>query len=282
MSETSAEDLAKFINVMKSHTPYDFSDYSDKSLSRRLSKLLFDNNMSLTELLDKITTDKEFVEKIVKDVTVNTSEMFRDPQVWQALRQHVLPHYQNRPLNIWHAGCSTGQEVYTVMIILHAHGMLDNCTIYATDLNEDVLENARKGIFKYRFNQNYIQNYEAVMHTNPATGEKLAIDGSKYFEIDKSKDIIKINDSFCKKVIYRKHDLVKDHNIFDIQFDLIFCRNVIIYFNTNLQNKVFNLFYNSLDQHGCMLLGLHETILGPFSGNFEKRDHFFYYKKQHS
>jgi len=278
-NEATAEELSSFISAMKTYTPYDFSNYSEKSLSRRLAKLMFDHNITIDQLLHKIKNDPAFVEKIVKDITVNTSEMFRDPHVWMMFRKHILPLFQDRPLTIWHAGCSAGQEVYTVMIILHAHGLLDKATIYATDLNEDMLETARKGTYKYHFNQNYITNIEAVMKYNPVTGEKIDFDPSPYYHIDTFKDVIKINEEFCRKVIYRKHDLVKDGNIFNTAFDLIFCRNVIIYFNTSLQNRVFHLFYESLKPEGCLMLGLHETILGPFAGNFNKKEMYFYFKK---
>ena len=280
MSECSAEDIAQFVNVMKSFTAYDFSDYSDKSLRRRLSKVLFDNRLDLHGLLTEIQHNPQFVEKVVKEITVNTSEMFRDPQVWQAYRQHVIPNYKDQPsFDVWHSGCSTGQEVYTHLILLSEMKMYEKTNVYATDLNVDVIEAARKGHYKYRFNMNYLENFDKVIREDPHTGEKIDVPYTKYMDIDKSRDTIRIHENLCKKPVYHKHDLVKEDNIFNMQFDVIFCRNVIIYFNTHLQNKVFHLFYNSLKPNGCLILGLHETILGPYSGNFDKKEHFFYFKK---
>ncbi len=279
MSITDSE-LLYIIQTIRSISTYDFSEYSEKSLKRRFLKILLDYRMTTDELLRQMKTQPKFVEDVVKKVTVNTTEMFRDPPIWHSLRNEVLPKLaQKSRINIWHAGCSTGQEVYSMIIMLNEMGLLDKTDLYATDLNLDAIDTAKKGVYKYKFNINYLDNFDKVIRidaNNPLIVKDIPY--QKYFEIDHLGDKIKINKSLLEKPIYAKHDLVKDPNIFNIPFDLIMCRNVIIYFNYSLQNKIFNLFHNSLCSDGYLMLGIHESILGPFSAKFEK--HGYYYVKK--
>ncbi len=272
------QDFQLFLFALKTSSKYDFSDYSEKSLNRRLAKVLTDNKLNITALVNKIKNDPEFVERIVKEITVNTTELFRDPQVWHAIRYAVLPKLKsNSTINIWHAGCSTGQEVYSMMIILNELGMLDKAKIYATDLNSDVMQQAQNGEYKYRFNIGYLDNFDKVIKENPYNYEEYyEVPYDKYFTIDKATDTIKMNDFLRQKPIYKKHDLVKESNSLFVKFDIIFCRNVIIYFNYNLQGKVFDLFHRNLYDSGCLVLGLHETILGSYSVKYQKKGHIYY------
>jgi chemotaxis protein methyltransferase CheR len=271
-------ELEHFNSVIKSSSNYDFSEYSEKSIKRRLAKLLVDNKIDFNAFLIELRKNKEFLEKIVRDITVNTTELFRDPQIWHMLRYRVLPKFAtNTSINIWHAGCSTGQEVYSMLILLNELGLLEKAKVYATDINSDVLANAARGIFKYRFNIGYLDNFDKVIRENPLNYEDYNdVPYEKYIEIDKVKDVMKIKPFLVEKPIFRKHDLVKDNNIFPTHFDLIMCRNVIIYFNYELQNRIFSLFRESLFDNGCMVLGMHETILGPHASNFEKRDMVYF------
>jgi chemotaxis protein methyltransferase CheR len=240
-------------------------------LKRRLAKILFDNNLEFIVFLHKIEQNKSFLEKIVKDITVNTTELFRDPPVWNSLRFEILPLFQNQSsVNIWHAGCSTGQEVYSMLILLNEINLLDKSYLYATDLNSDVLEHARSGIYDYRFNLNYLDNFDKVIRQNRSP-ESTDVDYSKYFMIDEKSDIIKMHTFLTEKPVYKKMDLVRETNPFPLKYDLIVCRNVIIYFNYELQNKVFKLFHDNLNSGGCLILGVHETMLGPLSIYFEKK-----------
>lgn len=272
------QDFQLFLFALKTSSKYDFSDYSEKSLKRRLAKVLTDNKLNITALVNKIKNDPVFVEKTIKEITVNTTELFRDPQVWHAVRYAVLPKLKNNTnINIWHAGCSTGQEVYSMMIILNEMGLLDKAKIYATDLNEDVMAQAQKGEYKYRFNIGYLDNFDKVIKENPYNYEEyydVAYD--KYFKIDKATDTIQMNDFLRNKPTYRKHDLVRDGNLMYVKFDIIFCRNVIIYFNYNLQSKVFDLFHRNLYDNGALILGMHETILGSYSVKYQKKGHVYY------
>ena len=274
------QDTQLFVTTLRSFSSYDFSDYSEKSLKRRLAKVLTDNRMDMHTLIGTMRKDQVFLEKIVKDITVNTTELFRDPSTWHMLKYRVLPKFKNQSvINIWHAGCSTGQEVYSMMMLLNELGFLEKTKIYATDINSDVLDIARAGIYKYRFNIGYLDNFDKVLKENPYNYEDLYdVPYSRYFDIDKSKDIIKMHKYLTEKPVFRKHDLVKDNNLFYVKFDIILCRNVIIYFNYNLQNRVFDLFYRNLYDGGCLILGMHETILGPYTTNFEKKDMAYFRK----
>jgi len=158
-----------------------------------------------------------------------------------------------------------------MMILLNEMGMYDKAKIFASDLNTDVLEQAKKGQYKYRFNIGYLDNFDKVIKQNPLNYEEFNdIPYETYFDIDKMKDTITMKKYLTEKPIFRKHDLVKDGNLFFAKFDLILCRNVIIYFNYSLQNKVFELFHTNLYNKGVLLLGMHETILGPWAAKFDK------------
>ncbi len=272
------QDFQVFIYAMKSSSKYDFSQYSEKSLKRRLFKVLTDNKMTMNMLISRIKNDPDFVEKIVKEITVNTTELFRDPQVWQALRFSILPRFKNNSvINIWHSGCSTGQEVYSMLILLYELGLFDKAKVYATDINTDVLEAAKSGEYKYRFNITYLDNFDKVIKENPYNYEEYNdVPYDKYFEIDKTNDIIRMKNFLREKPVFKKHDLVTENNTLYVKFDLILCRNVIIYFNYNLQNRVFDLYYQNLYENGCVVLGLHETIVGTYASKFTKKGHAYY------
>jgi len=271
------QDLQFFVLALKNSSHYDLSEYSDKSLKRRLQKILADKNMDLNTLVGTLKTNKEFSESVLKEITVNTTELFRDPQTWQTLKFRILPRFKNnKTINIWHAGCSTGQEVYSMLILLSEMGLYDRAKIFASDINTDVLDQAKKGVYKYRFNISYLDNFDKVIKQNPFNYEEFnEIPYEKYFNIDKSRDTLTMKKFLTEKPIFRKHDLVQDGNLFFAKFDLILCRNVIIYFNYSLQNKVFELFHSNLYPKGVLVLGMHEAILGPHATKFEKLGQFY-------
>ena len=163
-----------------------------------------------------------------------------------------------------------------MMILLDEMGLLGKAKIYGTDINTDVLDQAKKGLYKYRFNIGYLDNFDKVIKENPDNIDKLDnVPYEKYFEIDKMRDYIKMNGYLVEKPVFRKHDLVCEDNIFYSKFDIIMCRNVIIYFNYNLQNKVFQLFHQCLYEGAYLALGMHETILGPCTTLFDKKDQVY-------
>jgi len=274
----SDQDYQLFVFALKNSSKYDFSQYSEKSLKRRILKLLTDHQLTITGLISKIKTDAEFVEKIVKEITVNTTELFRDPQVWQTIRFTILPRFKNNSvINIWHAGCSTGQEVYSMLILLKELDMLDRTKIYATDINTDVMDIARQGEYRYRFNLAYLDNFDKVIKENPYNYEEYNdVPYDRHFGLDKGSDTIRMNGPLREKPVFKKHDLVTESNTLYVKFDLILCRNVIIYFNYNLQCRVFDLFHQNLYDNGCLILGLHESILGPPAAKFQKKGHAYF------
>ena len=273
----SDTDAQLFIYAVKENSTYDFSNYSDKSLKRRIERLLVENKVNLKGLVLKLKKDSDFLEQIVKDVTVNTTELFRDPEVWHEIRQRVVNKLKDKhSLNIWHAGCSTGQEVYSLAIMLNEMGIFNKCNIYASDINTDVLDYAKKGEYKYRFNMNYLSNFDKVLKENPYNfTEVFDTDYEKYFSIDKKRDKIKMEKFLLEKPFYEKMDLVKRENTFFRKFDIILCRNVLIYFNLDLQNKVIDFFHENMNENAFLILGKHESLLGYPENKFDKKGKFY-------
>ncbi|MBI4647932.1 MAG: protein-glutamate O-methyltransferase CheR [Bacteroidia bacterium] len=267
------EEIQLFIETVKGCSEYNFSDYSVKSLSRRLEKVLIDNKTTMANLVTKIRNNKDFLEKTVRDITVNTTELFRDPKAWHAIKYGILPQFKDyNTVNIWHAGCSTGQEVYSMLILLYEMDFFHKANVFASDINIQVLEEAKKGVYKYRFNIEYLDNFDKVIKENPYNpDEHTDVPYSKYFDINKVNDIIKMKQFLVAKPVFKKHDLVKPENVFYTKFDLIVCRNVLIYFNFDLQNRIFDFFHDNLFDSGFLLLGMHESMLGPITAKYDKR-----------
>lgn len=276
--EVVGKDIQNFQLAVRDHSDFDFTDYSHTSLQRRLNRILLELEMDMDHLIERMKDDPEFLERITRKITVHTTELFRDPPVWEQIKNQLLPSFSRQEsIRIWHPGCSTGQEVYSMMILLDGLGLLDKSEIYGSDLHEDVLEFARQGRYKYRFNQSYLENFDRVVLNGEGT---FSMDNKKhwkkYFHIDESRDTIQMKDFLREKPVYKKLDLVKGPNLFLVNFDLIVCRNVIIYFNAELQNRVFDLFHQNLNKKGCLLLGLHESIMGVSSRKFIRKDLFYY------
>ncbi|MCW3073146.1 MAG: CheR-type methyltransferase [Flaviaesturariibacter sp.] len=232
---------------------YDFTNYARASLKRRLNRLYaLDGFPSFAEFRYRIKSDPDYLKRFVEEITVNVTEMFRDPQFYKKLREEVLPVLATYPLiRIWHAGCSTGEEVYSMAIVLSEMGLLQKSLLYATDLNPDVLEVARTGIYSLNHMKLHSENYIASGGTK---------DFSSYYTA--KYDRAKFKDSLKGKMIYATHNLVSDKSF--NEFQLILCRNVLIYFDKDLQEKVLHLFDQSLEQLGFLALGSKETI--RFSG----------------
>lgn len=275
--EITDSDILLFTDAIKQASDYDFSGYSKKSLKRRIERLLIEYKLNIPQFVFKLKKDSSFLEEVVKGITVNTTELFRDPEVWQEIRQQILPKVKNiNPINIWHAGCSTGQEVYSLAILLNELDLLEQSNLYASDINSDVIEIAKKGIYKYRFNLSYLSNFDDVIKKNTYNYDgNLAVDYSTYFKINSQKDQILINDFLIQKPIYKKLDLTQMYNPFRKTFDIILCRNVLIYFDLELQNKIINFFFDNLNDNGYLILGKHESLLGFPSNKFEKIGRFY-------
>ena len=265
--QNSEEEITfkEYLQILKDCSPYDFSEYSDNSIARRIQKVMRDYRLSLNELIFKTKSENDFVEEIVEAITVNTTELFRDPPIWSYILQKLLPTLKTKTnINIWHAGCSTGQEVYSNLILLDQLGLLERSTIFASDINQKVIEQAKKGVYKYRFNQNYIENFNLVHNINHQ------VNFSKYFDIIEAEDKLVVKDFLRSIPKFVKHDLVQEKLPFYNKFDIIFCRNVLIYFNSGLQSKIIQRFYDNLFPGGSMILGTHETLTGFFKSKFVK------------
>lgn len=235
---------------------YDFNNYSRAFLKRRILARMKRNGIeSISEIQHKVLYDPGFFQTILLDFSLNVTEMFRDPRFFLAVREKVIPLLSTYPfLKIWHAGCSTGEEVYSMSIMLKEEGLLERCIIYATDLNQAVVDKAAAGIYPVDRMKVYSENY------NNAGGNSSL---SEYFTV--KYDGALINNSLKKNIVFSGHNLVSD-GVFG-EMNMIVCRNVLIYFNRELQNRVLKLFYNSLLHGGILCLGTKETMV--FSGYYK-------------
>ena len=228
---------------------YDFSLYSRASFKRRVNRIcLIDKFASFAELRYKLVNEPEYLKHFIEEITVNVTEMFRDPHFFKALRENILPQLGTYPLiRIWIAGCSTGEEAYSVAILLKEAGLYHKSLIYATDINPSVLEIASSGIFPISQMKVYSENYIL------SGGKK---DFSDYYTANY--DSVKFDKSLREKMILSTHNLVSDSSF--NSFQLIICRNVLIYFDKKLQERVFHLFDDSLENLGYLALGTKETL----------------------
>ena len=233
---------------------YDFTGYSRASLKRRILRLYsLDKALSFAEFRYRIANDPIYFKRFVEQITVNVTEMFRDPLFFKTLREVVLPKLGTYPLiRIWIAGCSTGEEAYSISIVLKELNLLHKSLIYATDLNPEVLERASQSMFSLSHMKQYSENYILSGGTK---------DFSSYYTANYS--LAKFDDDLKSKIIFSTHNLVSDHSF--NEFQLILCRNVLIYFDRDLQHKVLQLFDDSLENLGYLALGTKETI--DFSKN---------------
>jgi len=247
------EEVELLINELAQRYGYDFSNYARASLHRRISRLItIDRLTSFAELFYRVKNDADYLTHVVEELTVNVTEMFRDPFVFNVIREEVLPLLATHPfIRIWHAGCATGEEVYSMAILLDEANLLNKSLIYATDLNPSVIENIQKGIFPLNRMQLYSENYIA------SGGKK---DFSTYYTAQYGR--AKFNQRLKQKMIAAMHNLVADRSF--NEFQLIFCRNVLIYFDKVLQDRVLKLFDDSLEKLGYLVLGSKEHL--RFSG----------------
>ncbi len=228
---------------------YDFLAYSRESLKRRVNRFLgLEKLPSIAELHYRLSGDAAFFAYFVEELTVNVTEMFRNPGFFKALSNEVFPVLaQQKFIRIWHAGCSTGEEVYTLAILLKEAKLLDRTILYGTDLNPNVLEKAKSGIF-------HLSNMKAYSENYIRSGGQTSL--SEYFSVRYNQALF--NEDLRKRMVYSVHNLVTDQSF--NEFHLILCRNVLIYFNRDLQERVFKLFTESLSEPGFLGLGAKETL----------------------
>lgn len=255
MHETDVEriEISLLLDGIFRRWGYDFTHYSYSSLKRRLDHARKEAGLThFTEVLDLLLHDQSAFDGFLKHMSVTVTEMFRDPLFYQAVREQVIPVLKTFPfVKIWHAGCATGEEVYSMAILLREEGFLDRARIYATDFNNHSLDIAAKGIYPARHMEAYAANYLA-------SGGKQ--DFGDYYSAGYG--LAKIKDFLRERITFSYHNLVTD-GVFG-EMNLICCRNVLIYFDKVLQDRVLALCNDSLRHGGFLCLGTKETL--NFSG----------------
>jgi chemotaxis protein methyltransferase CheR len=251
MTRLAVEDieLKVLVDALAMRYGYDFRGYSESSLKRRMQAVLTKLGLdTFSELQQKLLHDSELFTSLLSDLTITTSEMFRDPSFFKALREHVIPFLKTFPVfRIWHAGCGGGEEVYSLAIILAEEGILDRAVIYATDINPDALARAKAGIYPIDRVAPYTGSYQKSGGTQDFSRYYTAAYGSIRFE------------NYLKQhILFSEHNLVTDEVFAEMQ--LILCRNVLIYFSRDLQHRVIDLFTRSLGNRGYLCLGSKETL----------------------
>ncbi len=237
---------------------YDFRGYSRASIKRRLKRRLsLSGHATLTDMQREILYDPDFFHVLLQDLSINVTEMFRDPSFYKAVREVVLPLLAEREIiKIWHAGCSSGEEVYSIAILLQELGLYGKSLIYATDFDETILSKAKEGIYPVDLLQAYTRNYR----DSGGVGSFADYYSARY-------ELVLMDKALKENIVFSNHNLVTD-GVFG-EMDLVFCRNVLIYFKRELQDRVFRLFKESLCTGGFLCLGTKETVrISQYTGTF--------------
>jgi chemotaxis protein methyltransferase CheR len=247
--DSSELEISLLLDAFYQRYGYDFREYSKAHIRRRiLSRMGLAGIKEVAQIQSKVLNDQTFAYELLQDLSITVTEMFRDQEFYKSIRENVIPVLKTYPfINIWHAGCATGQEAYSMAIVLKEEGLYDRTTIYATDFNQQALDRAKEGIFSKAMLEEYAVNYQL-------SGGKASF--SDYFTSNYDRGII--NQSLKKNIVWANHNLVTD-SVF-AEMHIILCRNVLIYFDINLQNKVQKLLYESLIPGGILGLGLKEGL----------------------
>ena len=245
LTDTETDELLEII--LQIHG-YDLSAYARTSLKRRISHVLNKYGLDMFSLKQQLINENAFFRRFLDEITVNVTEMFRDPSFYVAVKQLVLPRLASYPhLRVWNAGCSSGEETYSFAILLKEAGLYDKSFLYGTDINAEVLNKAKDGIYELARLKAYSENYLR-------TGGQGSL--SDYYHAAYDAGII--DESLKKNLLFSVHNLAMD-TVFN-EFQLVVCRNVLIYFDNDLQEKVLQLLYDSLCPFGFLCLGSRETI----------------------
>ena len=243
-------DLKKITDLVQVKYGYDFRNYAMSSFKRRMLRILELKNLTIESLLKKLNDQPGFIEEFLDELTVNVTEMFRDPGFWRILRDEIIPGIllNHKTFKIWHAGCSSGEEVLSMAIMLKEMGILQDVQLFATDLDVNILEKAKSIAYPIKNMELNEKNYIRF------EGKTTLKD---YYKEENGKAIF--DKELMQNVTFRKHDLVKGE-VFN-KFDLILCRNVMIYFNQTLQNEVLKKFHESLFKYGYLAIGSKESLI---------------------
>lgn len=260
--EIEALEVKLLLEAIYDRHGYDFRDYAQASIHRRLVKQMEAEALhSLSALQDLILREPAAMERLLLSMAVHVTSMFRDPKFYVAFRGKVVPYLRTYPfIRLWHAGCSTGEEVYSMAILLQECGLDDRCRIYATDLSDGVLRRAHTGVFPLGAMKEHTENY-------------LQAGGSRSFSeyyTARESDVI-FHCLSPERAVFAQHNLVSDGSI--NEFNVIFCRNVMIYFNRKLQDRVHRLIYESLGHLGFLALGRKESLrFSPYESRYKEID----------
>ncbi len=243
------EEKGELLGIIRERYGYDFSEYAEASIKRRINRFADINSFeNYFDVRHHLANDQNLFVAFILEITVNVTEMFRDPAFFKCLAEKVFPlltTYAHR--KVWHAGCSTGEEVYSLAILLKENSLYRDTIIYATDINTKVVKQAREGVFPLKLMKEFTANYLK------AGGQESLSD---YYTADY--DSVIMNKSLKKNMVFSTHNLAGDTSF--NEFQMIICRNVLIYFNQELQDKVLQLFYESLCMFGFLALGSKESI----------------------
>ncbi|MEO5331698.1 MAG: protein-glutamate O-methyltransferase CheR [Magnetococcus sp. YQC-5] len=247
--EIEGIEIQLLLEALRLRYGYDFRSYTRSSLNRRILHCLSICDFKyISEIIPRLLHEGMFLNRLISTLTVTVSSMFRDPDVFKALREKVIPILKTYPfINIWHAGCATGEEVYSMAILLKEVGLYDRAQFYATDMDEESLKKATDGNFPIEKLEEFSKNYQL------AGGKKNFLD---YVRIQGN--VLQIDPALKKNVMFANHNLAGD-GVF-AEMHLILCRNVLIYFDATLQEKVIQLFSDSLARGGFLCLGSNETL----------------------
>lgn len=242
---------------------YDFRSYARASIERRARQFLSGAGCaSVSEMIPRVIHDREFFTKLARYFSISVTELFRDPSVYRAVREQVVPLLRTWPhIKVWCAGCATGEEVYSLAIVLKEEGLYDRATIYATDFNDEALDRAREGIYEIDKFQEATRNYQQ-------TGGKASF--SEYYH-SRYDAAVMMNKTLKERIVFSTHNLASDAAFGEMH--LVFCRNVLIYFNRELQDRALGLFTESLVHGGFLCLGTKEDLrFTDAAGSYEAVD----------
>jgi len=260
-NEISNEELDSLTNAIKTRYGIDFTNYEKASLKRGFTRLIQKQDLgNIMGLWSKIMKDKEFLLQYIDDLTVNLTELFRNPEIWLKLKDDLLPKIQHHSdLSFWHAGCSSGEEVYTMAMVLQDKNLLYKSKAVASDLSNSILEQAKKGEYSNILVAKYLKTFKQYFPNGKI---------EEWFDVGENES--KIKDKYKKHIQFLRHNLVQDP--MPKKFDVIFCRNVMIYFDDVLKMKVLKLFHSSLKEGGYFIVGYYDMLPIEYRGLFELYD----------
>lgn len=247
--DAERDDVRLLLDTVHAQSDLDFRDYAYSSIRRRIARAVQETDAgSIAGLHLRLKSDREVLSTVIRSLTVHTTAMFRDPQFFRVFRERVVPVLRTYPfIRLWVAGCSTGEEVYSLSILLNEEGLASRSRIYATDVSEVVLEKARAGVFPLSVMQEYSRNYQLAGGTTSF---------SEYFTADSESVVFRRQ--LRENVVFGTHNLASETTF--NEFQVILCRNVMIYFARELQERVHQLFHDSLVTFGYLGLGRSETV----------------------